>query len=514
MLPLLWLLVLASLSLFGGDVQARIRGRVVHDKTRTDAVVKLAPGKKYAYVTIHYEGTPRDLDYIYGMRVLISSIKHSGTPHDIVVLCSTNVSPSTIALLEEDGAIVKVVPNIPNPFKTDVSKRGKYNPHFEFTMNKLLVWNMTEYERVIFMDEDNLVVYNIDELFMCGHFCVVFLNPLFFHTGLMVVKPDADKFHHLVNELNKPTAYSFDGADQGFLTLQFKELEAAPLFDAHKGIHEDPTNRISLGYNFNHVYYYPFFSWDAIHRRHPHFKDLKIPVMTIAYPIAQYLKPWNWWASIFFDLYHLWQAERGTLTHDYFDGFWVFTRIAMIILIYLASVPILHYVSSELSGLTALPRKLVLLLTLRWPFVSSLLFSAATICLSVILFISYAIPQLAPPMFGYPLFIIYHNVCVFLGLCWYALLLSVPFPRSTLRSLLLFYSPVTPSLPYFSMMLPSLLMYTVTWLMGFLHIYSSFVPKCIALFAGAAVSVLLQLCLFSQVAHSALAELKASRLKG
>lgn len=45
------------------------------------------------------------------------------------------------------------------------------------------IWNLLEYERVMFLDADNLFVQNIDELFLCGHFCVVFMNPIYFHTG-------------------------------------------------------------------------------------------------------------------------------------------------------------------------------------------------------------------------------------------------------------------------------------------------------------------------------------------
>lgn len=77
---------------------------------------------KYAYVSIHYEGTPRDADYILGVRTLIASVKYSGTEHDFLVLVSDNVSQQTRDLLTEDGAIVKEVPNIPNPFRDDPQK--------------------------------------------------------------------------------------------------------------------------------------------------------------------------------------------------------------------------------------------------------------------------------------------------------------------------------------------------------------------------------------------------------
>lgn len=38
------------------------------------------------------------------------------------------------------------------------------------------------------LDADNLFLQNTDELFQCGQFCAVFINPCIFHTGLFVLQ--------------------------------------------------------------------------------------------------------------------------------------------------------------------------------------------------------------------------------------------------------------------------------------------------------------------------------------
>ncbi len=43
-------------------------------------------------MAIHYEGTPRDEEYAFGLRVLIKSLKLTKTEQDIVVLVCGNVS--------------------------------------------------------------------------------------------------------------------------------------------------------------------------------------------------------------------------------------------------------------------------------------------------------------------------------------------------------------------------------------------------------------------------------------
>jgi hypothetical protein len=72
---------------------------------------------KYAYVTIHYEGTERDDEYVLGVRTLIKSIQISGSKNDIIILVSPNVRQQTIDTFQKEGAKVKFIQNIANPYK-------------------------------------------------------------------------------------------------------------------------------------------------------------------------------------------------------------------------------------------------------------------------------------------------------------------------------------------------------------------------------------------------------------
>jgi alpha-N-acetylglucosamine transferase len=79
---------------------------------------------------------------------------------------------------------VKVVNDIPNPY----INKPKFDKRFIFTLNKMYAWSLTEYERVVMLDADNLFLRAPDELFQCGEFCAAFINPCIFHTGLFVLK--------------------------------------------------------------------------------------------------------------------------------------------------------------------------------------------------------------------------------------------------------------------------------------------------------------------------------------
>lgn len=85
---------------------------------------------------------------------------------------------------EEDGVKVVTVENLKNPYE----KQGNFNTRFKLTLNKLYAWSLVSYDRVVMLDSDNIFLQRTDELFQCGQFCAVFINPCIFHTGLFVLE--------------------------------------------------------------------------------------------------------------------------------------------------------------------------------------------------------------------------------------------------------------------------------------------------------------------------------------
>lgn len=385
---------------------------------------------RFAYVMLHYEGTPADDEYLLGLRVLIKSIQISDTSNDIVVLLSNNVRASTRQQLLSDNVIIDIIDNIPNPFKSiDGTRSRTYKPRFEYTFNKLYLWSMIQYERVIYMDSDNIVLYNIDHLFACGHFCVIFMNPLLFHTGLMVIKPNTLQYNTLLHNLQDIHSYSYDGADQGFLVSQF-DVEDAVLFNP-SSIQYDINNnnsivcnelveqRLTLQYNLNHFYYYPSMSYTFFSRSNYYFSNYTIPALTLAYPAAPWLKPWYWYPIFFFTQHIHWHHVRDNI-HDlsYIDV--LVTRMILLCVVYCISNyivrPSLHRPSMESykSMFQSIIKK-------------QIFFIGYGIGVPVWLMTSYVTFQLIPatcaPLIAFTTFIILHINFLFIILTNYTLLL-------------------------------------------------------------------------------------------
>lgn len=76
------------------------------------------------------------------------------------------------------------VENLNNPYKNQLN----FDRRFKLTLNKLYAWKLVDYDRVVMLDSDNLFLQKTDELFKCGQFCAVFINPCIFHTGLFVLE--------------------------------------------------------------------------------------------------------------------------------------------------------------------------------------------------------------------------------------------------------------------------------------------------------------------------------------
>ncbi|KAL3039606.1 hypothetical protein AAZX31_01G195800 [Glycine max] len=112
---------------------------------------------------------------------------------------------------EEDGAKVVRVENMDNPYK----HQDSFDKRFKLSLNKLYAWSLVDYDRIVMLDADNLFLQNTDELFQCGQFCAVFINPCVFHTGLSVLQPSMVVFKDMVHELQNGRENP-DGAFQGY----------------------------------------------------------------------------------------------------------------------------------------------------------------------------------------------------------------------------------------------------------------------------------------------------------
>ncbi|KAK9148255.1 hypothetical protein Scep_007012 [Stephania cephalantha] len=262
-----------------------------------DHQISVVRQQRNAYVAMMYMGTPRDYEFYVATRVMLRSLANHKADADLVVIASIDVPRSWIQTLEkEDGVKVVRVENVDNPYK----KQANFDRRFKLTLNKLYAWSLVNYDRVVMLDSDNLFLQNTDELFQCGQFCAVFINPCIFHTGLFVLQPSMKVFKEMLHQLEIGQKNP-DGADQGFITGYFPDLLDRPMFyPPSNGTKLQGLYRLPLGYQMDHSYYYLQLRWSIPCG----------PNSVITFPGAPWLKPWYWWSWPVLPLGLMWHNQR------------------------------------------------------------------------------------------------------------------------------------------------------------------------------------------------------------
>ncbi|CAM9587286.1 unnamed protein product, partial [Phaeothamnion confervicola] len=173
-------------------------------------------GSNYAFVTLLYS------NFVHGTRALARSLHDSKTIADVIVLVTPDVSDSTRRTLACEGCIVRPVEVEPNPNQNFLSR-------LVHVYTKLQIFGMTEYDRIVFLDSDTLVLENVDELFLCEPFCAVMRHSELLNSGVLVLTPSRPLHDDMRSKFGLLDSYT--GGDQGFLNSYYPGFAASPLFE-------------------------------------------------------------------------------------------------------------------------------------------------------------------------------------------------------------------------------------------------------------------------------------------
>ncbi len=100
--------------------------------------------------------------YLVGVQVLHASLRRSGTTRPLVVMVTEDVDDASRRLLADDGCLVRELPRV----GPDDSLEAHYaNARFAEVWTKLGAWGLVEFERLVVLDADMLVVAPMEELF-------------------------------------------------------------------------------------------------------------------------------------------------------------------------------------------------------------------------------------------------------------------------------------------------------------------------------------------------------------
>lgn len=178
--------------------------------------------KNGAYVTLVTSDS-----YVAGAGVLARSLQATGTKRQIwCLVANKNLSASSLEILRSIFDGVTEVDCIDSGDKANLALLGR--PELGPTFTKLHLWSLIQFEKVVFLDADTLVLKNIDDLFEREEFsaCADIGWPDCFNSGVFVATPNEETYQNLMKLAEKEG--SFDGGDQGLLNAYFSDWSIGP----------------------------------------------------------------------------------------------------------------------------------------------------------------------------------------------------------------------------------------------------------------------------------------------
>lgn len=172
-----------------------------------------ATGSAHAFVTL-----VNDPKYVEGAKVLVHSLRRTGTKLPLIVLVSDLSERHENALAVLGGDVVRIP-------RVEVTTKSTPNfPPRSKTFAKINAWALEDFRRCVFIDADVVVLRNLDHLFEYPEFAAVGTSD-YFNTGVFVFEPSAITYERLTAAaalISEDESYA-DDSEQEMLQRVFRE---------------------------------------------------------------------------------------------------------------------------------------------------------------------------------------------------------------------------------------------------------------------------------------------------
>ncbi|XP_050213692.1 UDP-glucuronate:xylan alpha-glucuronosyltransferase 2 isoform X2 [Mercurialis annua] len=164
--------------------------------------------KRQAYVTVLHSSE----SYVCGAIGLAQSLRQTDTKRDLIILLDSSISEHKQQALAQAGWQIRIIKRIRNP-------RAEKDSYNEYNYSKFRLWQLTDYDKLIFIDSDIIVLRNLDILFHFPQMSATGNDIWIFNSGIMVIEPSKCTFKYLMDR--RKDIISYNGGDQGFLNEVF-----------------------------------------------------------------------------------------------------------------------------------------------------------------------------------------------------------------------------------------------------------------------------------------------------
>lgn len=136
--------------------------------------------------------------YLEGVIVLNKALRKVGSRYPLYCVLSVTIDERIKRLLSEEH--IPTIQLTHTAIQYTVGQDTGNFSHWSYTFDKLLVWGLTQFEKIVFLDSDMLILNNIDSLFekqpfsavAAGYLFCLREDWLFLNSGLLVIEPNKE----------------------------------------------------------------------------------------------------------------------------------------------------------------------------------------------------------------------------------------------------------------------------------------------------------------------------------
>ena len=161
-----------------------------------DVLLELSSNMNNAYITVL-----NDDKYIYGLKVLHASLKKTDPKYRMYVLVPQDLAEEVVRKIQEIDVSVIRSESI-SIDDADASSNEKQ--YWNNTFFKLQIMNLVQFDKIVYIDSDMLVLNNLDALFDYPGLSATTgsksAHPEYteFNSGIMVIEPNTSEYERLI----------------------------------------------------------------------------------------------------------------------------------------------------------------------------------------------------------------------------------------------------------------------------------------------------------------------------
>lgn len=208
-------------------------------------------------------------NYLDGVRVLKESLSRTRPKYSFYVLVPNDINKELVKELEKSSINVLRT----SPFGNEIMEKDNKIDYWKNTLFKLKIFDLTKFEKIVFLDSDMVVFKNLDELFSLPHMSAVpagrelHKNWTRLNSGLMVVEPNHNEYLNLVSVIDQVfmerQQQGLGVGDQDIINAYYqewvnmKELQLNSVYNTMLG-YAGYLKKAGIIENFSDIYVYHF----------------------------------------------------------------------------------------------------------------------------------------------------------------------------------------------------------------------------------------------------------------